>query len=360
LVFNLNGDLFINGKDVKTNPFTKPTFGPVLTDGSMKLSVQADMPWGKVKTVEVPITDTTVAVSLTDDATKTAIMDQIMKFMIQEMQAFTADDTSKMTTATQNGISAVKNIADADRLNRFVYSQQYEGALESLKFEMDNNGFNTTYDSTHDIWIVNENAKALLNDAYFTQGGTPSLQNENKDYQFTMVYDLNSKQWLVDNWQQAGSWSSSSTDKEVKVDKPVMYSTDTAPANVTSTVPNTLSIPDYVQSTMDSYENGLINAVNDGNFNEVSSTLASGSPLYESQQQLVTKLFNAGTKESLVSYQITSYKDNQNGTCTITTHEQVQITYSNGKTATKDYDWVYTAQNIGGNSIELTNISAKK
>lgn len=133
----------------------------------------------------------------------------------------------------------------------------------------------------------------------------------------------------------------------------------TTSANPISVAPNTSSIPDYVQSTMDSYENGLINAVNDGNFNEVSSTLASGSQLYDSQQQLVTKLFNAGTKENLVNYHITSYNDNQNGTCSITTHEQIQITNSNGQTSTKDFDWVYSAQNIGGNSIELTNISAK-
>lgn len=356
---NLDAKLFINGKDVGVNPFKKATFGPVLTDGSMNLSLEASMPWGKIKTSEVPIKDTNIQVNLVDDATKKAIMDQIMKFMNEEMQAFTSDNTSKMTTATANGKIDVKNIADSDASNRFFYSQNYEGALESMKFQMDN-GFSTQYDSSTSTWYMNEDAEGTINEAYFNQGQTPALQENTKDYTFTLVYDTSAKKWLVEHFQLSdSSGDSRPTDKVVTVNKPIMYATNAAPVT-TAGISSSSSIPSNVETTMDGYENGLINAVNDNDFTDVSSYLLPDSPLYNDQQQLVTKLSNTGTTEQLLSYQITDYKDNGNGACAITTHEKVQINYSSGKSDTKDYDWVYTGKIDPDGTLALTDISAKK
>ncbi|MDI5788763.1 hypothetical protein PO124_11155 [Bacillus licheniformis] len=46
---NLKGTLWINDQEMKINPFKGTEFGPVLTDGSMSAQVEAQFPWGKLK-----------------------------------------------------------------------------------------------------------------------------------------------------------------------------------------------------------------------------------------------------------------------------------------------------------------------
>ena len=77
---DLKGKLYINDKDVGLDPFQNNKFGPVLTDGSMKFAVEAELPWGTIKTNEKEIDSDNVEINLgSHDGTQKIIMDTVVQ-----------------------------------------------------------------------------------------------------------------------------------------------------------------------------------------------------------------------------------------------------------------------------------------
>lgn len=98
------GDLLINGKSIHKDPFKSVTYGPLLTDGSMTASVEAEFPWGKTKTAGVPIDDKEMELTLIPDQdTQEQIMNTIVKTTKQYSKALSDGNTAQMTEASAIG-----------------------------------------------------------------------------------------------------------------------------------------------------------------------------------------------------------------------------------------------------------------
>jgi hypothetical protein len=81
--------------------------------------------------------------------------------------------------------------------------------------------------------------------------------------------------------------------------------------------------------------------------------LKEGSPLYNDQKKLVTKLYNSGTQEEVADFSVNSWK--QNGReATIKTTEKINI-IKGGKKQLKTYHWTYHAS-IENGQLLLTSI----
>lgn len=76
---NLKGTLWINDQEMKINPFKGTEFGPVLTDGSMSAQVEAQFPWGKLKSEKTPIEGEEIEVNLASDK---GFMDDMMTAVV--------------------------------------------------------------------------------------------------------------------------------------------------------------------------------------------------------------------------------------------------------------------------------------
>jgi uncharacterized membrane protein YvbJ len=215
--FDIEAKLLINGKDVGINPWKEPTFGPVLTDGSMKLSVEAALPWGKIKTKEVPIDSDYVEVNLGQDENfQNSIMDLIVKHTRELMAAYTSGDSNKLTTATGDYKQMLQERIDEKK----EYGEFYKGKYLGTAFDLDS--FNVYFEDGK--WKVDVDTRAKYFEDTFYEGETPELEEYEYDNGVILVYDDSTKSWLVDYIDEAYDFDDENI-KEIKEENPQEYVT---------------------------------------------------------------------------------------------------------------------------------------
>lgn len=188
---NGTAKLFINGNDVGVNLYKNPTYGPVLTNGSMKMYVETTLPWGDVKTDEVPIKSDEMDANFVNAALESTLMDTVTKNIDEWMQAYTTDDVSNFTTASDALKQTVKTDADNDESSGWVY----DGTHLSTTFDL--NSFNLDYQDGQ--WVATLTDSEEVNSAQFSAGDQPDLQDNNTTFDYQLHYDESSKKWLVDS-----------------------------------------------------------------------------------------------------------------------------------------------------------------
>lgn len=212
---DIKAELLINRKNVGINPFKESTFGPVLTDGSMTLSVEAEMPWGKIKTKEIPIDSDYIEVNLgSDENFQKNIMDLIVKHMREMMVAYTSGDPNKLTTATQNYKEMLQQSIEEDK----EYGNFYKGKYLGTTFDLDS--FNLEYEDGE--WVLYVNTRSKFFEDIFYEGETPELEEGEEDNTVKLVYDDATKSWIVDDMYESSDFNTENI-KEVKEENPQEY-----------------------------------------------------------------------------------------------------------------------------------------
>ena len=104
------------------------------------------------------------------------------------------------------------------------------------------------------------------------------------------------------------------------------------------------------------YEISLVKAINTNNFSLVAKTLTPGSPLYQSQKQLVANLYRKRIQEDLNDYQVKKIRMVAPGSYKVYVYERVGIKYPNQKEfVEKKYYWAYTVVEKG-DQLTLSDI----
>ncbi|MDQ1144134.1 putative membrane protein YvbJ [Bacillus sp. SORGH_AS 510] len=339
----IKGKLFINGKDVKVNPFANPTFGPVLTDGSMKLAVEAETPWGKIKTAEVPIKDSDIYLNLgSNESFQIQIMDQIMKFTDQYLTAITSGTTNNLTTATSN----LKNKTQEFIKSEAEYQEMYQGQHLSTTFDL--NSFQVS--NIDGVWSVNVDTSEKYNEDYFYSEDTPSLEETEHQNSYNLVYDEKNKNWLIDNLDDAWSFDDENT-KVVKVDKPKTYVTSGTATTATGTVSFS---KDEVESFMKDYLTSSVSAINNTDFSIMESYLTPDGKSYKESKDYIDYLKKKGITEDLLSVSLSNMEPTTNG-YQVYTDEQYNIHYGDGTSMKKSYTSQYLLK-IDGSNLKVDSL----
>src|SRR5690606_1867729 len=112
----LKGELLVNGKSTGVNPFEIQTFGPIPTDGTVKLSIDTELPWGTMRTEEVAVESSVVSIDIGDvqEATfKNERIEQIVQFNRNELEAAATGNLALLSLVTDNLLSY--ELTNADR-----------------------------------------------------------------------------------------------------------------------------------------------------------------------------------------------------------------------------------------------------
>lgn len=112
-----------------------------------------------------------------------------------------------------------------------------------------------------------------------------------------------------------------------------------------------------VYNAVVNYGNGLIEAINNGDFLMVDSYLLPGSDLYISQQKLVNDLYSQGIVEHFNMFNIESIRKVDENIFEVETYEDILIEKA-GTAENKEFQWIYTVQNVNGDFL-LSNIRSK-
>ena len=122
------------------------------------------------------------------------------------------------------------------------------------------------------------------------------------------------------------------------LDRPEVGTSDNAAAEQTDTVQ-----ADAPYAYLHDYIYGLNDAINSGSFDYVSSTLLPGSAAYTEQQQLVSKLYEQGITENVISFETKS--EQQDGkTAVLVTDEKIGVSYADGSYQVVEQSYAYHMQ----------------
>lgn len=211
----LNGRLYINGKKVEVNPFDNPEFGPVTTDGSMTLAVEADFPWGTVKSSEVIIDKKFIVLDFTrQDNIQNSIKDTLVKHAKENLAAFASGDMDKLTLSTDKYISVLQSIVSQFKESGYAYKSKYIGTVFD-RGSMD-------LDFRNGVWQMTMVTQPLIEAATFVEGESPPLEMQEAFSLTGLVYDEDQKIWRVDFISNTWGFKTNELE-EYKEEKPVTY-----------------------------------------------------------------------------------------------------------------------------------------
>ncbi|MRX72834.1 zinc-ribbon domain-containing protein [Bacillus lacus] len=329
--------LFINGKDVGVNLMENRTFGPVLTDGSMTLSVEAEFPWGKVKSEELVIDSDYAEPGFLTETLTEQVMETAHNHFTEWTDAYTSINADKLTHATNEFSEEIMNSAKSDKEWETVIKAQH------LATYFDLNSGNLYHDDGNWRATIGARVKQDYSSGYESENAVP--EEIYSDYTIHLNYDEKENKWLVNSLGSLWQYNKEN-EKEYSVKEPKLYTSAWA-SGTASTEEAMENKPDEssssISSLMDGYLHGLVQAINTKDFSAVSSFIYPDSTLNSSQRDLVKRLGDKNVTQELIDYEITNIKDGEES-LTVSTWEKITINYEDGTSETKEFEWDYVAK----------------
>lgn len=200
--------VMINGKDTGVTIGTIDKLVPLPDDGSCKISLQNQFPWGTMKSNEV-VFDKNVTTPKFDKDNK-ELLEQvkptITSFIKSYVDTYTSFDTSKLVNATSN---YVKNLDSSLVFEKNYSKKTYTGTINKMVVGLESLSLNSDYSNKNDYRLNIE--CEITGD--FTSGSKPVF--DKKVSSIRLIYSTSEKKWLVDGFGE--TWFSSGIKNPVEV-----------------------------------------------------------------------------------------------------------------------------------------------
>lgn len=190
---DLNGKLYINGKDVNKDPYAEPSFGPVLTDGSMNLSVETEFPWGKIKTDDITINEEYLPINpIASKAFLEEITQTIFTGTNETMKALADGNVDAISTGSADYKSRIRETTD----NMKEFGESYKGSFLSAEYDLDSPYLEKDENGQ---WILNMSGQETHNASSYYEGNDPVLEESTEEYDYKLRYDKQNSKWLLED-----------------------------------------------------------------------------------------------------------------------------------------------------------------
>lgn len=190
--------ILINGRDTGLTVDEADSLGMVALDGSLKLQLEKDYPWGRVKSEEIQINNRDVRLNIDpiDEEFKEMIVETINQYYINTFTAIKTKDTTKLQGMTeQERESLVSFIEDLEQNNKMLVTDNklttmYD--LQSFRFSNKDGKYFVTLDAGYSL-----NGNYVLEDS--TEEHRQKALQDNLVYYFTyeLVFDEQEDKWLI-------------------------------------------------------------------------------------------------------------------------------------------------------------------
>lgn len=211
--------LFINGKDTEWNIAKEDRVGPLLTDGSMNVSFEADLPWGTIRTDDIPLDDSYFTFNLgKSEEFQQTIMDRIILFEEEYVKAYANASPEDLTTTTNDFAVLIAE----NTIGSILQGGEYTGAYHGTDFYTDSFILKQDYDG---YWRVTVDTITYHEEAYFDEGDKATAEKVEEEVRYELVYDPQSKEWLIDDADYAGLMEEDKMER-YKVEEPVVHTSD--------------------------------------------------------------------------------------------------------------------------------------
>lgn len=354
----ISSNVLIDGKDVGVDLAINDTFGPVLTEGSMKLQVKAKLPWGEATTANQAIDGSEVYVNFgTDTKTQDALIDTIVSSTKGWLSAYTTQDPSKAVNVTANQLASLKEQISDNQNSSQLYKNKYIGTTFNLD-DMD-----IRYEDGD--WMATVYGLQEYEEDYYYQGETPEMSKENNFMEYTLIYDEKQEKWLVHDASSTYGELSKKV-KEVMEDKPKMYQTSVSSSSkkdseTTEDVETVNESPkeeseeaqanhssDEIGSFMADYMDATISSINNEDFSIASPYIDPNGPKYKEQKDYTAHLNEKGITEELHTFNVKDVKELGDNLYEVSTYEEYTISYADGTSKQANFNTVHQVKDVDG------------
>ncbi|WLR61537.1 zinc ribbon domain-containing protein [Guptibacillus hwajinpoensis] len=349
-------DVLINGKntDVSFTDGKQVELDSVMVDGSMTAQVQADAPFGKIKSSDVAIDDTYLEVeTMLSDKQKEKVVQSLKQHLTNYSNAL----INREIDFLDDNSTFVSDYTYASFENLIAYSTNYAGYLTDAKVDWD-----TFYiDETDGKWTLEVGLveKWKENDAY--DGKTSSLSESRYSNLYTLTYDSKDK-WNVVNWASYDDASSNVKDLGIDLKKQkkdfeasTAFKTNSDEEEQSSQSNDELDVESFVQTYVSTY----VEAINYDDFSIISDQIDPSSNSYLKEvSSYIDHLNDKGMKEELISVDVQSVEASGAG-YTVSTVEKYNIYYSDGSEKNKAYRSTYQV-NVTSDGMKMGKLIETK
>lgn len=190
--------ILINGSDTGLTVDEADSLEPVPLDGTLKLQLEKDYPWGKVRTNEIQIKNRNVKLNIEplNDSLKEMVMETINQYHINTFTAIKTKDVTKLQGMTeQERQSLVSFIEDLEQTNKMLVTDNQLSTMYDLKsFRLSNKDGK---------YFVTVKTGYILNGGYVSEESTEeqkqkALEHKLEDhFTYELLFDMQEEKWLI-------------------------------------------------------------------------------------------------------------------------------------------------------------------
>lgn len=326
--------LLVNDHKVEIDEYgDSDYFGPIFLDGSQKVKVVVNYPWGEVESEAYPIESSYFEVDaalVTEEG-----LEEIKKTLLtfgEEMQNAKAQLSTDVFTSATDILKEDFLYFEIDPLVQ--ESLFYTGKLNKVDINEEATWFydgllmiHTMFDYSYAFFGAGENPPALEDDELHSYVG--------------LAYDETAKEWKVSYIEMSNHEAVEPTDTLEGSGKVYEPSEDAVSAMQTN------GLRQELQEFMEIYSYASVDAINYGDISYMSFYLTSDGPRYKEAEDYIEYLVDKGIYEEFVSTQVVDVIDNGNGTLNVKTLDEIIIYYPDSEAA-KTYETVTEVVNEDG------------
>lgn len=190
--------IFINGKPIAKTVKEMPEISPISFNGTIRIHGEQQLPWGKEKSPEIVIEESTSSVDITPqpfttEATRKPIVDLINNFVKQELQALVKHDANLLTTVDDNLKAAYVNDINDD----VKYKYTWKGKAHGTRIDFDH----VTLSKDEETGVYKVKIPVEIHSSYkefneYENANSP-IDKTAEPHHFTLSYNEKSKKWLI-------------------------------------------------------------------------------------------------------------------------------------------------------------------
>ncbi|WP_372662566.1 zinc ribbon domain-containing protein [Cohnella sp.] len=192
---NGSARIYINGQHIGLMVEDGQKIGPISLDGSNKMHLEADYPWGTMVSEELPIDVSELAFVIEglNDIAKDNIMDSTHEFQDTWMKSLQSMDSNILLYAHPDRIADLTYYIESMKVN----GQEYRGRLDKMSFDLDSFVLTPLEDGGYSAQVK---AQVDYSDITYYKldnlNPVPAAGTTFTDYE--LAYE--DGQWIVTNW----------------------------------------------------------------------------------------------------------------------------------------------------------------
>ncbi|QJD86787.1 zinc ribbon domain-containing protein [Cohnella herbarum] len=202
---NSYAHIYINGEDIELAVGDGQRIGPIAVDGSNRMFVEVEYPWGKARSEELAVDSNRLEFNVPglDDSLKNDIMSAAFDFVSSWMQSFREQKNVLRHVHPDRSGDMAEYLADMERSK-----ESYTGELHRATFDLDS--FKLNQFDEHDYSITVKVKLDYREVFYFKEYETDPVPVEGSNYTEYQLQYVDG-QWLVSGWSNVEGMGTDNT-----------------------------------------------------------------------------------------------------------------------------------------------------